>query len=410
MIEPAKLDPGKTRTPRRRAPAGKAEPAKAEPAKPEAAKAAPPAAPVHAKAEPPKAEAGKAGAPAVPAVPPATLIFAVQPWGEVYVNGKPQRREPADEVAQARARQVQDRGPQHHLRGARREHRPEVARRNHHPATASSDALPHRPSPLAGAFAIGAALAACAPMPPAAPKPAPVAPQITEDTLRVRAREQLAAGVKLYDAGDYDGAHEEPAGLPRPRPAREGRAGPRPQAPRVHPLRLGPRAAVRRPSSASAFEIDPDFALTPAEDGHPIWGPVYRTVRATLIAEREAAAGQAQGVARQGRADARRRAGEVRRRRVRRGAQRSSRRRCKEGLKEKKDQVRALKYSAFCLCLLDRYPACRAEFIKIYDVDPELRPGTPAEAGHPSWTKTFAGAKAQAKRRAGREGQEEGAP
>ncbi len=69
----------------------------------------------------------------------------------------------------------------------------------------------------------------------------------------------------------------------------------------------------------------------------------------------------------------------------------------KEGLKEKKDQVRALKHAAFCLCLLNRYPACRAEFIRIYDIDPDFDL-TPAEAGHPSWTKTFAGAKAQAKK------------
>src|SRR2546430_1181968 len=31
------------------------------------------------------------------------------------------------------------------------------------------------------------------------------------------------------------------------------------------------------------------IALAPAEDGHPIWGPVYRDVRTQLIAEREAA-------------------------------------------------------------------------------------------------------------------------
>ena len=73
---------------------GKAEPPKADAAQAEAAKAeaAKPAGPqVHAKAEPSKAEAGKGAvpaAPAAPAVPPATLIFAIQPWGEVFVNGK----------------------------------------------------------------------------------------------------------------------------------------------------------------------------------------------------------------------------------------------------------------------------------------------------------------------------------
>ncbi len=65
----------------------------AEPAKAEAApaKAEPPKGPeVHAKAEAPKPDAAKAEAakPAAPAVPPATVVFAIQPWGEVYVNGK----------------------------------------------------------------------------------------------------------------------------------------------------------------------------------------------------------------------------------------------------------------------------------------------------------------------------------
>jgi class 3 adenylate cyclase len=68
----------------------KAEAAKADAAKADAAKAAGPA--VHAKAEPQKADAAKgapASAPSAPSVPPATLIFAIQPWGEVVVNGKP---------------------------------------------------------------------------------------------------------------------------------------------------------------------------------------------------------------------------------------------------------------------------------------------------------------------------------
>jgi Tfp pilus assembly protein PilF len=28
-----------------------------------------------------------------------------------------------------------------------------------------------------------------------------------------------------------------------------------------------------------AMEIDPKFTLTPAEAGHPVWGPVYRSVK-----------------------------------------------------------------------------------------------------------------------------------
>ena len=69
----------------------------------------------------------------------------------------------------------------------------------------------------------------------------------------------------------------------------------------------------------------------------------------------------------------------------------------KEGLPEKADKVRAMKYGAFSLCLKERFRDCRAAFVRIYDVDPNFDL-TPAEVGHPSWTKTFAAAKAQAKR------------
>lgn len=78
------------------APAAGAEEKHAEPAKPaEPPKPAGPA--VHQKAEPvkpaepAKAEAGKPAEPAkpaAPAVPPATVVFAIHPWGEVFVNGK----------------------------------------------------------------------------------------------------------------------------------------------------------------------------------------------------------------------------------------------------------------------------------------------------------------------------------
>jgi hypothetical protein len=69
----------------------------------------------------------------------------------------------------------------------------------------------------------------------------------------------------------------------------------------------------------------------------------------------------------------------------------------KEGLPEKADKVRAMKHIAFSLCLKEKFRDCRAEFIRIYDVDPAFDL-TPAEIGHPSWTHTFASAKAQAKK------------
>ena len=78
----------------------KTEPAKADVAKPDAGKpdatkpdaAKPAAAAAPAKTDAAKAEAAKADAAktdaAKTAVPPANIVFAIQPWGEIFVNGK----------------------------------------------------------------------------------------------------------------------------------------------------------------------------------------------------------------------------------------------------------------------------------------------------------------------------------
>jgi tetratricopeptide (TPR) repeat protein len=245
----------------------------------------------------------------------------------------------------------------------------------------------------AGAIAFAAVIAACAPMPPEAPKP--VAAPSAEDTLRARAKEQLAAGIKLYEAGDYDGAQKSlAASLDHGLLSKTDQAIARKHLAFIHCL--GAREAQCTEEFRKAFEIDPTFALTPAEDGHPVWGPVYRNVRTQLIAEREAAQGKPRvplAKAEQLLADGMVKydAGEFE------AALKLLEAATKEGLKEKADEVKAMKHTAFCLCLLGKYAVCRAHFVKIYDIDPDFDL-TPAEAGHPSWTKTFAGAKAQAKR------------
>jgi tetratricopeptide (TPR) repeat protein len=145
-----------------------------------------------------------------------------------------------------------------------------------------------------------------------------------------------------------------------------------------------------------AFEINPDFALSPVEDGHPIWGPIYRSVRTQLINEREASVrkpliplAKAEQALQDGlvKYDS----GEYAE------AHKLLDSALKQGLKDKADQVKALKHMAFTECLADKWGACRATFVKIYEVDPNFDL-TPAEAGHPSWTKTFAQAKAAAKK------------
>lgn len=40
------------------------------------------------------------------------------------------------------------------------------------------------------------------------------------------------------------------------------------------------RKTLCRKSFEQAFELDPNFILTPAEADHPMWGPIYRKVKA----------------------------------------------------------------------------------------------------------------------------------
>src|SRR5690349_23875985 len=131
--------------------------------------------------------------------------------------------------------------------------------------------------------------AACGEMPklgsPSNESAKPAAPQITEDMLRDRAKDQLAAGVKFYEAGEFDSAQKNlNASLEHGLLPKSDQARARKLLAFIHCV-LG-REAQCRDEFRKAFEIYPDFALTPAEDGHPIWGPVYRNVRTQLVAER----------------------------------------------------------------------------------------------------------------------------
>ena len=252
----------------------------------------------------------------------------------------------------------------------------------------------------AAAVAAAFLAAACAEFPKmGGGEPAkPAAPQITEASLRDRAQQQLADGVKQYDAGDYDNAVKNlQSSLEHGLLSKAEQARARKYLAFSHCV--SGREILCRDEFRKAFEIYPDFALTPAEDGHPIWGPVYRNVRTQLVAEREAAASQkSPGLLPLGKAEQLLADGMVKYDSAEYAAAlKLYEAALKEGLKAKEDQVRAMKFSAFSLCLENKYRECRAEFVKIYQVEPNFDLA-PAEAGHPSWTRTFAGAKAQAKR------------
>ncbi len=246
--------------------------------------------------------------------------------------------------------------------------------------------------------------------PDATPKAA--APQITEGMLRERAREQLAAGVKQYESGEYDAALKSLQGaLDHGLLSKQEQSVARKNLAFVHCV--SNREAACRDEFRKAFEIYPDFSLSAAEDGHPIWGPVYRNVRTQLITEREAAQARsrpiiplskseqmlADGLVKYGAGDYD-------------AALKLLEAALKEGLPDKGDRIRALKHVAFSHCLKERIRECRAAFTRIFEIEPAFNL-LPAEAGHPSWSKTFAAVKAQQKKdqgeRAAKEAKEKSA-
>ncbi len=246
------------------------------------------------------------------------------------------------------------------------------------------------PGRLIPAVALAVLVAACGAMRESLRQPA--VPKITEAQLRDKAKENLAAGLRQYQLGNYDDARKSlSASLDHGVLSRSEQSTARKHLAFIHCV------SDRRQQCADEFrkamEIDSDFDLTPAEAGHPIWGPVYRGVRAQLTeaatpepkprtprtaAERSLADGMAKYDA-----------GEFN------AALKLLQSALKEGLTDKSDQVRARKHSAFSLCLLRRFTRCRGEFTKIFEIDPGFDL-SPAEAGHPSWAKTYASAKQRA--------------
>ena len=116
----------------------------------------------------------------------------------------------------------------------------------------------------------------------------------------------------------------------------------------------------------NALTVNPSLQLAPAEAGHPVWGPVFREMRAEppLLAgvrlyengEYARSAKTLQGALEQGLTD--------------------------------KEQVTAHKLLAFIHCASKREKQCRDEFRKALTVDPMLDLA-PAEAGHPIWGPVF---------------------
>ena len=115
----------------------------------------------------------------------------------------------------------------------------------------------------------------------ATPAPAPPPPPAVVVPPPPTAEQQLDLGVKNYEDGDHKAATREiQAALEL------GLAAPADRA-RAHKylafmVCVTGREKACRDEFRMALEADPNFALAPAEAGHPVWGRVVRSVKADL--------------------------------------------------------------------------------------------------------------------------------
>jgi len=128
------------------------------------------------------------------------------------------------------------------------------------------------------------------PTPPSAPAPAPKAPAAEakeEPAVETEApapkvapapkrSPQLLAGIAAYD----DGKHREAAKLLRSAFPKLSRV----EQVEAHKYLAFIECSLSRNSQCrdefrKALSLDPAFDLTPAEAGHPLWGPIFRSVK-----------------------------------------------------------------------------------------------------------------------------------
>ncbi len=142
------------------------------------------------------------------------------------------------------------------------------------------------------------------------------------------------------------------------------------------------REAECRDEFRRALAIDPDFGLGPAERGHPVWGPVFASVKASR-ANRTDLAGLDPAL-------------QAGLRLYDDGDYAESAKNLQAAIDQglpAKDRARAHKVLAFIHCTSNREQLCRDEFRKALADDPSLDLA-PAEAGHPIWGPIFRSVKA----------------
>ena len=236
-------------------------------------------------------------------------------------------------------------------------------------------------------------LVACA-LPPTAPK-GPTPEEIARQQRVERAQNNLNEGIRLYEAGSYEDSLKNllialDSGVLTPTQQLNARKH------LAFIQCVNNRELICKEEFEKAIALDPNFELSPAEAGHPTWGPIFRLVKAENELKKsgksmpppvvkQATTGEklmAEGIKAYDDADYNKAI------KLLQDATRES--------MPQPDQIKAYKFAAFSYCLTNRMTLCRSEFEKILQLDSTFELEA-AEAGHPSWGPSFRMVKARQK-------------
>jgi Tfp pilus assembly protein PilF len=180
----------------------------------------------------------------------------------------------------------------------------------------------------------------------------------------------LGNGLRQYEDGEYaDAARNLQGAIDLGLSDRE-RANAHKHLAFIHCSSSRERAC--REEFRKALSVDAGLELAAAEAGHPVWGPIFSSLKAApppfKVALQQYEAGDYAESAK------------------------SFQGAIKEGLSDR-ERANAHKHLAFIHCAAGRERPCRDEFRKALGADPALEL-EPAEAGHPVWGPIFRAVKA----------------
>ncbi len=253
----------------------------------------------------------------------------------------------------------------------------------------------HLPERIGRSVAIGliALCAGCAVKPVTPPAPSP--DEVARRQRLERVQTNLNDGLKQYEAGSYEASMKNlllalDSGIltvPQQLVARKHMA---------FIQCVNNRELICKEEFEKAFLLDPNFTLTPAEAGHPTWGPIYRLVKTEIVLRKSGKVLSAPVIKEITPAE-----------RLMSDAMKAyddadyptAIKLLQDVQKEKlspTEQIRTLKFTAFSYCLTNHVTMCRNEFEKILLLNPAFELDA-AEAGHPSWGPAFRAVKTKQK-------------